>query len=399
MKFFFNIYFFFNNTKKKTMNELYRKDKKILKNTKQGNRKKHERIILQEAREKCPEFVEYEKMLKRKKYKTKRKRGRKKKRIKKNFVKYRGMFYKFGSWRIPEGLNYTKEQILDFAIEWKFKRPVQVIYHLMNNDKELKLGICKVCNKKRTSFISLEKGYRDCCSRKCAAYVEEKREKSRQTLINTARRLYGVEPVSGKAVWFTIPELREKIKRSTRKKYGFSYPLQNPNILAKTRETMKKKYGDGYFMRTKKYKRMFKKYKNIWLKKNKEKFEEYKNTIAWKIKKLEAQKKLLERLTRDKMGLPQKRKIFGTEIYNYKAKKILDEHRPTSKKYSELSDKEFFDYLIYEELMYPEDIIKMYDMNKDTFYYYAKKHGYTISKIKSIVRKEREKLEEMFDSE
>ena len=71
-------------------------------------------------------------------------------------------------------LRYPKEyiQITDFfPKDFSFS---QKLYHYINNDFDLKLGICPLCGN-RNKFLSKSKGYSMFCSKKCARKVTAKK--------------------------------------------------------------------------------------------------------------------------------------------------------------------------------------------------------------------------------
>lgn len=68
----------------------------------------------------------------------------------------------------------------DFPEDFTF---AQKLYHYINNDNELKLGLCSVCGK-RTRFKGVFNGYCDYCSHKCALNSNERKEVVRETWKN-----------------------------------------------------------------------------------------------------------------------------------------------------------------------------------------------------------------------
>ena len=81
---------------------------------------------------------------------------------------------------------YFSKHFLEFYIELKtFNFPQsfkfsQKLYHYFNNDPELKLGLCPVCEK-RCTFVNINIGYLKHCSKRCLGLdenIKEQRKKS-----------------------------------------------------------------------------------------------------------------------------------------------------------------------------------------------------------------------------
>jgi len=149
-------------------------------------------------------------------------------------------------------------------------------------DKYLKLcdteGICanENCNKK-TSLISLEKGYQKYCSNKCSANSKEVRNKAKAT----CKEIYGSEfPLQSEdikkklnktnlerygVIWnFQSEETKNKMKKTILEKYGVDCILKSKSIIEKRRESCLKKYGTDHPMKSKE---ILKKFKNTCLNK------------------------------------------------------------------------------------------------------------------------------------
>ena len=115
----------------------------------------------------------------------------------------------------------------EFITKYPFK---QLLWHYMNNDYSMSLGICPTCHN-RSKFINCVIGYQKYCSIKCA--MPEILNKSKETCLNK----YGTEyALSNK-------DIRKKIISTNIDKYGFENVFQNKEIIEKSKETCKKKYG------------------------------------------------------------------------------------------------------------------------------------------------------------
>ena len=149
----------------------------------------------------------------------------------------------------------------------EFNTPKQLSWHvkhhnLMNKDyydlylKQENEGWCLTCGKP-TAFISMNKGYRQHCGKKCLCMdknVQEKRlntnldrygyktsfstKETQDKVKETIFQKYGVKNV------FQSEEIKEKIKQTNLDKYGVENPQQRPEVKEKTRETNLKKYGN-----------------------------------------------------------------------------------------------------------------------------------------------------------
>ncbi|MCF0117498.1 MAG: hypothetical protein HUJ61_05550, partial [Bacilli bacterium] len=93
-------------------------------------------------------------------------------------------------------------------------------------------GYCETCGKE-TKFLNIGKGYRNCCSHKCATINPKNVIKREETLL----RNYGVKyPLQNDIV-------KEKLKATNIKRYGVEYNLQSKEIKQKIKLTNLEKYG------------------------------------------------------------------------------------------------------------------------------------------------------------
>ena len=149
----------------------------------------------------------------------------------------------------------------------EFDTPKQLSWHVKHHNltnkeyydeylKQENEGICETCGKP-TQFISMNKGYRHHCCKKCLnedKAVQEKR-------LNTNEKKYGYKTsFSNKATQdkikqvifdkfgvenvFQADEIKEKIKQQNIDLYGVENPQQRPEVKEKTQQTNLKKYGN-----------------------------------------------------------------------------------------------------------------------------------------------------------
>lgn len=112
----------------------------------------------------------------------------------------------------------------------------QKLYHFFNNDKELNLGLCKVC-KKRTSFISFKQGYRLYCGFSCMGADKDFWDKHEKTSLEK----YGTKfPAQA-------PEIKEKIKETNIERYNSTCTLNSHEIRQKIKENNLKKHGKEFY--------------------------------------------------------------------------------------------------------------------------------------------------------
>lgn len=121
----------------------------------------------------------------------------------------------------------------NFPEHFKFK---QKLYHYINDDKNLKLGLCKICGK-RCAFKNLTIGYREFCSQKCSAKYIQNLEETKIKIKHTCLKKYGTENV------FASEYGKNKIKETNLERYGVEYPMQSKEILEKSKQTCLKHYG------------------------------------------------------------------------------------------------------------------------------------------------------------
>lgn len=119
---------------------------------------------------------------------------------------------------------------INFPNNFKFS---QKLFHYINDDYNLNLGMCEYCNSHRCKFISLFVGYRKYCCNKCAQSSPEIQQKIR----NTLKTHYGVEiPLQSK-------EIKEKAKKTCLERYDCENAFQNKDIQEKAKKTCLNRYG------------------------------------------------------------------------------------------------------------------------------------------------------------
>lgn len=116
--------------------------------------------------------------------------------------------------------NWSK---LDIPFKEKF-------YLYINNIKEIPR--CKECNKP-VKFIDMVKGWRQFCSKRCMIDCKETKEKRKLTTLQK----WGVDNPSKSNL------IKEKVRETNRKKFGYDFPLQNPEILNDTKSKFIEKWG------------------------------------------------------------------------------------------------------------------------------------------------------------
>lgn len=310
----------------------------------------------------------------RRKRKRSRKTGRKKLYVRKN-------------WPVLE--KYTPEQISEYSEKWKMPMR-QAAFHLYHDDFELKLGICEICKKKRTAFRDFWRGYKRICSYKCNGKNPKRMDAVKNYIIRYAKEKYDFDMDEKSPSYFKIPQVQEKIKKLRRLKYGYSYIFQNPEIrkkaLEKSFETTFKKYGVRTYFMTEKFK------------KKREKFLQKVKEGKVKIAPKERKKGLKTRLEkRNVKSFNSKYEIIKDEWNRYLYNKSTENKIKEDPRTKMLRDKKSFEYLIYEELLEPKEIAEKLGVKYGTVVDYMTKHGYTVSKIRAIIAKEREKIEEKFE--
>lgn len=104
---------------------------------------------------------------------------------------------------------------IEFPSDFTFS---QKLYHYLNDDYELKLGLCEKCGK-RCKYKNTNDGYQKFCSSKCS---------------NTSNTT------------------KEKIKKTNLERYGVEHPYQNKEILEKVKQTKLERYGDANYVNSEK---------------------------------------------------------------------------------------------------------------------------------------------------
>ena len=138
--------------------------------------------------------------------------------IKKFDLYFPELFEDLSTWTFPNDFNY-----------------LQKIYHYLNDDIELKLGLCKTCGK-RCKFVSIGLGYRLHCSIKCVMNDKDIVNKIQETNL----KKYGT------TCSLNAPEQIKKKKKTWMKKYGTEYACQSSQIKDKMKQTCMDKYGVKY---------------------------------------------------------------------------------------------------------------------------------------------------------
>jgi hypothetical protein len=347
---------------------------------------------------------------------------------------------------------YTKENVFELMKKMKTTNLAQIIYHAKNQDMERKkFGFCQAegCNNK-TVFLSLKKGYRKYCSRECffkqprkiserakkrMLARKKRREYMREYFRKRTFKRYGLEylPENKKILKKKIIEYKEKRrkeemlkkygvlypyqieevfkkadekrKRTLRMKYGYSYTFSVPSIKEKAKKTFQRKYGAPNFLASEKNKKRLEKLK----KQNKEKNNKIQNSKAANdknttnvenVNKNKKMKTSFETMIKRKKLPPLIEKhIFNNEWTKYLVDKESNVKRTRPSVASKLQDKEYVDYLIYQELLTPEEMCEKLGIDKIYLRRCLKMHGYSLKKIKFIVQKEKEKLEDEFSTQ
>lgn len=127
----------------------------------------------------------------------------------------------------------------------------------LKKDKE---GICLYCDEK-TSYISLEKGYRKTCKKHSFRLVNDKynvENISQLESIKKKKRLTCLKN-HGHEYSFQSVKCREKIKNTLIKKYGVDNASKSKFVVDKIRKTFKQKYGFDHALQITKFQNKFKK--------------------------------------------------------------------------------------------------------------------------------------------
>jgi len=162
-----------------------------------------------------------------------------------------GYYSKETTWirLFPE--NYNELQNLIFPYDFTFQ---QKVYHYLNNDYKLELGICPTCLN-RSGFIGILYGYRKFCSCKCAQNNDIVRNKqissciehfgcqnpSQSEIIKDKRKQTCIKRYSCENP-FQTEDVKEKIKETCLERYGCENPFQNKEIQEKQKQTCLERY-------------------------------------------------------------------------------------------------------------------------------------------------------------
>ena len=145
----------------------------------------------------------------------------------KYFIKYHTQIY-------DEIIKFTRD-VND--IPFKFK-----VWHWVNDEPNYIL--CK-CGKKVKSHISWQDGWRKFCSTKCSANDLDKKEKSKNTILNK----YGVEHYS------QTQDFKTKVKETSLEKWGVNNFSKTKEFLEKSKKTYRNKWGVDNFTQTEEYRK------------------------------------------------------------------------------------------------------------------------------------------------
>ena len=244
--------------------------------------------------------------------------------------------------------NYIKNHFTDiyndfitynFPEEFTF---LQKLYHYLNDDIDLKLGICPICGN-RTKFLNFSNGYRTYCSNKCSANSIIKQNETK----NTCLEKYGCEYVSqsskikekkkqtciehfGREYYLQTEEFQQRSKETCLEKYGTEYATQSETVKEKIKTTLNntciEKYGTDWYFQTNEFKD-----------KNSETcLEKYGETSFSKTKEfLEKEKQTkLEHYNDENYNNPEKQRQTCLERYNHESYSKTDEFKEKVKKTS-----------------------------------------------------------------
>lgn len=134
-----------------------------------------------------------------------------------------------------EELKNVPERYTEFSrfIENSNKPLPVLLWHFIRNDGEFILGKCKNCGED-CGFITFKWGYKTFCSKKCSNnYNEEQRKK-------TTKERYGHE------LPFKNPEIVKKSKETMRLKYGVDNFAKSPYFSETIRRNSQEKYGTNH---------------------------------------------------------------------------------------------------------------------------------------------------------
>lgn len=150
-------------------------------------------------------------------------------------------------------IHYELISQISFPNDFTFQ---QKLYHYLNDDINLILGICPVCGN-RCKYRRINEGYNSHCSTKCSSIDETVKNK----LVNTNLERYGFEYSSKNE------NVKNKLVNTNLKKYGVDNPMKIKAIKDKVVETNLKKYGKPNFSQTNYFSKYHKKrilYNNIY---------------------------------------------------------------------------------------------------------------------------------------
>ena len=150
----------------------------------------------------------------------------------------------------------------------KFSEPLpffQLFWHFLNDDPELKLGLCPVCGN-RCSFKNLIIGYRHHCSPDCFRrdneYIESYKKKLSDIQTNKTDEEKKV--------------IKEKRENTNKKKFGKKYYSQTKEWIDSVNKTCLKRYGKEFYQCGENWKEIV---KNTWSNKSDEELLNHKNKI------------------------------------------------------------------------------------------------------------------------
>ena len=122
----------------------------------------------------------------------------------------------------------------EFPFDFKFS---QKLYHYFNNDPDLKLGLCPVCNN-RCTFVNINIGYQKHCSIKCLGMDDIIKTQRKKSCLDK----YGVDNYS------KTQECKEKVKNTNKRIFGKDYYQQTNEYKDRVKITCQEKYNnDTYF--------------------------------------------------------------------------------------------------------------------------------------------------------
>lgn len=156
--------------------------------------------------------------------------------------------YKFKEY-FPE--IYIKIQSITFPTDFSWS---QKLYHYLNDDLNLKIGLCPICGN-RCTYRNISLGYSKYCSYSCLNKSDEHKSKVKNTInskygckdefykkrydssVITCLKKYGVTNVS------KLDTIKKKKEQTTLSHFGVKYTLESPELKQKYENTCLKKYG------------------------------------------------------------------------------------------------------------------------------------------------------------